>query len=159
MKKSLKWLAAALACVVAAAAVAGTVNFTTPGFSIDALDAPVGNQKQLIMEMFLPATEGFAPNVSVMYMPTNVPFEQFVQISRNQLAPMNLTEIHFENHGDGTAVIEYSGTMQRRELHFYQRLCAVRTGVYAATGTTLESQWKDVGAQIAKNVDTLKVGQ
>lgn len=137
---------------------AETIDLPQYGFSIAALDGrPSTIAATTALISFLPASDGFAPNVNVNIQPYSGNIANYITLSKDQFKKMNYTVITEKQNGDKEWVVEYSGPTQGNDLHFYARAVSDNGQVYLATATAKESQWKDVSEILRKCVDTFKV--
>jgi hypothetical protein len=132
-----------------------TLGFGEHGFSIE---PPVGHdyaQMQQIVSLALPTTEGFQPNVNVQVQPFKGTIEEYLTVSREQFKTTGMKLLN-ETHDARTAVVEFTGLLQGRPLHWYSRALLGKNGLILATGTSLESQWARVSATLRHSVDSLR---
>ena len=105
---------------------------------------------------FLPVSNGFSPNINVLKQKFPGAMAEYDKLSLNQFTTMkwNLLK-HSVNEKE--IIYEYTGSMQGKDFHWYAR--ALRSGdyIYLITATALESQWKDVQAEMLKSVNSFKV--
>jgi hypothetical protein len=80
----------------------------------------------------------------------------YVTMSKDQFKQMNLTIVAEKQNGENEWVVEYSGPMQGKDLHFYARAVSNNGKVYLVTATASESQWKSVSDVLRKSVDAFK---
>lgn len=130
-----------------------TLEFPQYGFEIDTLEAPgpVNTTTQALI-MFLPASEGFAPNINVQIQTFPYSFKQYQDVSKKQFAELKWKMLSEKLEGNRWT-IEYTGD----ELRFYAVIIKHNNLIYLATGCARESQWADVGEIIRKRVDSFKV--
>jgi hypothetical protein len=155
MKRALLATVAGLALLGAAEEGGRRLRFRTAGFSIEALDAPpAGDQAQALM-MFLPVSDAFAPNVNVMIQPFAGTMEEYLAVTRSQFDAAGITVVS-SKVGASSLLLEYTGPMQGRELHWYARAEKAGPRVYLATATATLQQWSRVGTQLKACVDSFK---
>ncbi len=106
--------------------------------------------------MFLPSSDGFAANVNVQIQPYTKDISSFVKLSLEQFKQLNLKTIQQKLLNETTAIIEYSGEMQGRRLHWYARMEKSKGHVRLATATAAEEQWKNSADALKKCVDSLR---
>ncbi len=128
--------------------------FKNHGFSIAPLDE-TGKGAQQVLMMFLPASDGFAPNVNVQAQEYADTMEAYVALSKSQVEQMKLKVIS-DKLADGVATMEYSGEVSGRQLHWYVRAAKKGGTVYLVTATALESQWKNTSAKLKACVDSFQ---
>ena len=134
-----------------------TIDLPQYGFSIEALDAPPSTTTATTALMtFLPVSDGFAPNVNVNIQPYPGSMASYVTMSKDQFKQMNWTIVAEKQNGENEWVVEYSGPMQGKDLHFYARAVSNNGKVYLVTATASESQWKSVSDVLRKSVDAFK---
>lgn len=140
-----------LAAGVATAAGADRLLFRNHGFSIAAPETTELPAQSLML--FLPASEGFAPNVNVQLQPYAGTVEEYVQLSLKQFeaAKLDVTEPKIAG---GVATFEYAGTLQGKSLHWYARTFKQGGHIYLATATATEGQWSKVQAALRASVDS-----
>jgi hypothetical protein len=143
-----------LAAAVSAEEAAGKLTFKTAGFSIAALDEKGDGPTQVLM-MFLPASDGFAPNVNVQLQPFAGEIGAYAELSRSQMKNAGLKVLSERTVDKSVLEFEYSGTSQGKPLHWYARAALRGRTVYLATATATEGQWPRVGAKLKACVDSL----
>jgi hypothetical protein len=136
---------------------AATIDLPVYGFSMDALEAPVGQTPMSAVMTFLPSSDGLAPNINVQIQPYPDTMKSYAELSKGQFTQMNWKAISDKLVGDNEWVVEYAGPMQGKDLHFYARALAKGGKVYLVTGTATESQWATLGDTIRKHVDSFKL--
>jgi hypothetical protein len=134
---------------------ADPLKFPKCGFAIAPLDE-VGEGSVQALMMFMPASDGFAPNVNVQIQEFAGTMEDYRTLSVKQFAEMKLKVIS-DQLAEGVFTTEYSGTMQGHALHFCAKAIGRNGKVYLATGTAPEGQWKAVGAKLKACVDSLNL--
>ena len=136
----------------------GTVDLPGYGFEIEALDAQAGNEPVAALVMFLPATDGFGPNINVNIQPYKGSVKDYAKLSTGQFEQMKWKVITGEVTGENEWRVEYTGALKAGEqLHFYARALSKDGHVYLVTATAKESQWATVGAKLRKHVDSMKL--
>lgn len=136
---------------------AATIDLPQYGFAIEALDAPPSTTAPTTAVMtFLPATDGFAPNINVNIQPYAGTLTSYIAISKDQFKKMNWIIVTEKQHGESEWIVEYAGPMQGTDLHFYARAVSNNGKVYLVTATAKESNWKTVAEVLRKNVDSFK---
>ena len=140
---------------VKAATPAGKFVFKDSGFSIAPLDAPI-KEAGKVLAMFLPRSGGFAPNVNIQIQQHAGTMEEYVAVSRKGLESGNF-KVLSDKIDKGTYVLEYSGTVQGANLHFYGKAILKEGPVYIATGAATEDQWNDVAAKVKACVDSFQL--
>ncbi|MGE4158762.1 MAG: hypothetical protein AB7F75_06670 [Planctomycetota bacterium] len=130
------------------------LTFNDYGFAISPLEEAKAGQGTYLM-MFLPATDGFAPNVNVIAQSYAEGMPAYIALSKGQFKEFGF-ELHSEkNVGENEVSFEYSGTSQGRKLHWYSK--AVQKGrdtIYLITATSTEEQWPKVKSKLMQCVES-----
>lgn len=145
-----------LAPVCFAAGAAAHRVYRAHGFSIAPPELPRGAGSTQVVTMYLPASQKFAPNVNVQRQRYPGTMAQYVAMSNQQFSKFDLTVIEHEAD-DRSASWEYRGVMQGQELHFYAEAWKSGDFVFLATGTSLQSQWKQVGGELTRCVQSFEL--
>ncbi|WP_077340845.1 hypothetical protein [Pseudocolwellia agarivorans] len=135
---------------------ASTLVFPESGFSIESLDAKpsaIGSQP---LQMLLPAQNGFSANVNVQVQPYKGTITEYKQLSEAQFKQIGITLISKKEMGN-TLIIEYSGTMQGQELHWYAKAVKKGDHVYLITATDNKNNWEQHKEQLINNVNSFKL--
>jgi hypothetical protein len=136
---------------------AATIDLPLYGFQIDALDAtPSTSTPTTVLEMFLPATESFAPNINVQIQPYTGTIKDYVTLSKSQFEQMKWKVVSDTQTGDNEWNVEYTGSYQGNDLHFYARALSANGKIYVVTATAKESQWPTVSDTLKKHVESFK---
>ena len=109
-----------------------------------------------ILQMFLPSSDGFAPNVNVLSQTYNGSLKEYHELTNAQLNQYKMKIIKSSISND-SLLIEYSGNMQDKLMHFYAIAYKKDKQIYIATATTLESQWPTVSKKLILIVDSFKM--
>jgi len=145
-------------CATLFQAKAATIDLPLYGFQIDALEAaPDASAPATALEMFLPPTESFAPNINVQIQPYTGTIKEYATLSKGQFDELKWKVISEKEIGDNEWSVEYTGTMQAGDLHFYARAISQNGKVYLATATAKESQWPTVSDTLRQHIDSFKV--
>lgn len=139
--------------VLAGSVQAETMNFTEAGFSIKPLDGHPGSAGSQALTMKLPAVNGFAANVNVQIQPYPGTMQDYLALSEAQFSQMGLTLISKQLKGN-ELLIEYAGTLQGNELHFYAKAIKVNGLFYLATATDSESHWATSSVKLKPVIDS-----
>ena len=92
---------------------AATIDLPLYGFQIDALDAtPSTSTPTTVLEMFLPVTESFAPNINVQIQPYTGTIKDYVTLSKSQFEQMKWKVVSDTQTGDNEWNVEYTGSYQ-----------------------------------------------
>ncbi|OPX54406.1 hypothetical protein SAMN02745127_02813 [Oceanospirillum multiglobuliferum] len=137
-------------------AQADPVKFDKYGFSIDMLDGNAGNAGAQVLQMYLPADNGFASNVNVLIQPYPGTLEDYKKLSDAQFAQLGLTIIT-STISDGVLIFEYKGVVQGQNLHFYSKAIKNGNNFYLATATDSASNWSKNKGLLMKSVNSFKV--
>ena len=108
--------------------------------------------------MFLPAVDGFAANVNVQIQPYPGTIQDYVALSVKQCDTAGFKVLQQKATEKAAAVIEYTGQMQGRQLHWYARAEKSAGKVYIATATAADEQWSKLAPQLKAVVDSLRCG-
>jgi len=133
---------------------AGKLVFAKNGFAIAPLDEPGKGTCQVLM-MFLPASDGFAPNVNVQTQEFGGTLEEYGALSKKQFEEMKLKTLN-DKIEKGVLTLEYAGEMQKRKLHWYAVATLKGGKVYLITATAAEGQWADVSGKLKACVDSFE---
>ena len=104
--------------------------------------------------MFLPATEGFAPNLNVQIQPYAGSIEDYVKLSLEQFKSAGLKVVQQKSLTKSVAIFEYTGETQGKSLHWYARAEKSGASVYLVTATALAQQWDNNEARLKSCVDS-----
>ena len=149
--------AALYSAAILTSVTAATIDLPQYGFTIDVLDAPPSaTMATTAFVSFLPATEGFAPNLNVSIQPYAESITSYIALSKNQFKQMNWTIVAEKQNGENEWIVEYTGPMQGNDLHFYARAVPSRGKVYLVTATAKQTQWISVSGPLRKAVDAFK---
>ena len=136
---------------------AATIELPLYGFQIDALDAPPdASNPTTVIETFLPPTEGFAPNINVQILPYTGTIKDYAALAKSQLEQMKWKVISEQESSDNEWNVEYTGTFQGSDLHFYGRAVSTTGKVYLITATAKESQWAKLSDTLREHVESFK---
>ena len=136
---------------------AATIELPLYGFQIDVLDsAPDASTPTTVLQSFLPATDDFAPNIIVQIQPYTGTLKDYAALTKRQFEQMKWKVISDQESGDNEWSVEYSGSLQGTDLHFYARAVATNGKVYLITATAKESQWTTVSDTLRKHVASFK---
>ena len=150
--------AALYSAAILTSVTAATIDLPQYGFTIDVLDAPPSaTMATTAFVSFLPATEGFAPNLNVSIQPYSEGITSYITLSKSQFKQMNWTIVTEKQNRESEWIVEYIGPMQGNDLHFYARAVAHRGKVYLVTATAKETQWISVSGSLRNAVDGFKI--
>jgi hypothetical protein len=152
-----KYIAAVISFVLISAACsswAAPLDFPKYGFQIGALDATPGSVPTQAVMLFLPAKDGFAPNVNVMIQPYADTMKDYISLSKSQFDQMKMKVISEKSPSDNEWLVEYVGEYQQSSLHWYARAALKQGKVYLVTGTSRASDWDIYKSDLKKCVDS-----
>jgi hypothetical protein len=159
MKNTTRAICVAAFVALAICSRSGAAAFELPlyGFQIDALDAaPDESNPTTVIQTFLPATEGFAPNIIVQIQPYSGTIKDYATVTKGEFEEMKWKVISAQQPSDNEWNVEYTGSLQSNDLHFYARAVSANGKVYLITATAKESQWTTVSDTLRKHVDSFK---
>ncbi len=159
IKPHIALIGAALFSLAVTTTVAGTtIDLPQYGFSIEALDAsPSATTTTTALMMFLPASDGFAPNVNVNIQPYSGSMASYVTMSKDQFKQMDWTIVAEKQIGENEWIVEYTDPSKGNNCHFYARAVANNGKVYLVTATAKETQWCSLSGLLRKAVDAFKI--
>ena len=153
MKKSIAIISL---CILFASAAFAESKYENKQFLINALVSYESKANSQPLIMFLPASEGFAPNVNVQVQQYPNILKEYSDLSIKQFKQANLKILR--NKQTKTYVIfEYSGIMQGRKLHWYAVAYKKGDNVFLITATSTESQWKTHSKTLVSCVKSFKL--
>jgi hypothetical protein len=151
---------ATLICMATSgAAPQAKIDFPVAGFSIAPLEVAPGDNSRVALAMSLDGSDGFAANVNVMIQPFQDTMDSYLAITKQQFDQLQATVVQENKLDDHTVVIEYTATMQGRNLHFYSKMIQRPKHVYLVTATALDVHWQDQGQQLKDCVDSFALDQ
>ena len=137
---------------------ATTIDLPQYGFTMEALDGPPSATAPTTALMtFLPVSDGFAPNINVNIQPYSENITSYIAMSKDQFKKMNWVILAEKQNGETECILEYTGLMKGKDLHFYARAIANSGKVYLVTAAAKESQWNTVSEILRRNVDGFKL--
>jgi hypothetical protein len=150
-------VAAVFSLAICSPSPADTIELPLYGFQIDPLDAPPNQSgPTTVIQTFLPATEGFAPNIIVQIQPYAGTMKDYAELSKKQFEQMKWKVLSDQQPNDKEWTVEYTGTLQDTDLHFYARAVASDGKVYLITATARDSQWPTVGDTLRKHLESFQ---
>jgi hypothetical protein len=81
-----------------------------------------------------------------------------VTISKKQFAANNFDVIRETRVGKESFILEYTGKIKGRKLHWYAKGTSTGKFVYLTTATATETQWPSVSAQLKQCVNSFGIG-
>jgi hypothetical protein len=160
MKNLTKALGVATLFSLAISSQAGAATIELPlyGFQMDALDAaPDSSSPTTVIQTFLPATDGFAPNINVQIQPYTGTIKDYATTSKGQFEQMKWKVVSDQQPNDNEWNVEYTGSFHGSDLHFLARAVSANQKVYLITATAKESQWTTVGDTLRKHLESFKL--
>src|SRR5246127_246445 len=143
---------------ISSQAAAATIELPLYGFQMDALDAtPDPSSPTTVIQTFLPATDGFAPNINVQVQPYTGTIKDYATTSKSQFEQMKWKVVSDQQPNDSEWNVEYTGSFNGSDLHFYARAVSANGKVYLITATAKESQWATVGDTLLKHIQSFKL--
>lgn len=136
-----------------------TLVFDSMNFSIESLEAEADEAPYQALSMFLPPSEGFAPNVNVLSQPFTGSMDEYIEISKKEFEELGLEVLKLEREDKDTVVMMYAGVMGGLDLHCYVKGIATGDEVLLATGCSLDDQWSDVSDDLEACVDSFKLAK
>lgn len=120
----------------------GNVRFQNLGFSIQSLEPKLKdmNESQLALQMFLPTSEEFAPNINVIVQKYQGSIQEYKKLSDDQFSELKVNMIKSEIINE---IIYFEYTTDKfgtKEVHVYSKAYIIDDSVYLATGTTTINQ-------------------
>lgn len=135
---------------------AETLNFPQAGFSIDTLDSsPTAGVIQPI-QMSLPANNGFSANVNVQVQAYPGTIQEYKELSEGQFKQMQLTMLSLKEDKNSIS-LEYKGTLQGFNLHWYAKAFKKGDHVYLVTATSSQSDWEHNKEKLMANVNSFRL--
>lgn len=136
---------------------AAPLCFENNGFSINALDDEPGSSSYLVLAMYLPPSNSFAPNINIQIQPFGGTLDDYIALSKQQIDSLNLTVINVTISEDGYAILEYMGDLQGASFRWYARV-GMRDGkIYLVTATATQSQWDEVSTKLIECVKSFQL--
>lgn len=129
--------------------------YSNTEFSIKPLYSS-SNQQVQPLAMFLPASDGFSPNINIQKQPFAGSLKEYIATSKQQFNQFNL-EIVNEKATQEKWIIEYRGEMGGLTLHWYAEAYKKGETVFLITATTKESQWAQNKKLLIESVSSFKL--
>jgi len=127
--------------------------FRAQGYSINPPSIGGAIPTQSLM-LFLPASDGFAPNVNVQIQAFAGTLEEYSELSKKQFQEAKVDLIKMPEVAKGIVTFEYQGDFQGRQTHWYSKAFKSGDRVYLATATALSEQWTTSGPKLKTSVDS-----
>ncbi len=120
-------------------------TFTLPPF-------PAQATGQVFM-VFLPPADGFAANINLQIQAFRGTLADYHQATQKEFAGMGLKAVA-QDIGMDEARYEYTGTMNKLELHWLARARKSGDRIHLLTATGLASRWAEDGPALTAAVDS-----
>ncbi len=132
------------------------LHFNESGFSISPLERKSDNDINQVLMMFLPTTDGFAPNVGVQIQKFDGSLDEYIKLTRKQFESADIVVLS-EIINKTNVIWEYTGPLGGNKLHW---LAIAKKGdkrVFLATATALDSQWNAVSAELKRCLNSFTI--
>jgi hypothetical protein len=126
------------------------------GFAISPLDEPVKEGENNILTMFLPASSGFAPNVSVATLPFSGKLADYMAECKKDVEEVHGKFLTASVNGDAM-FLEYSAMIRGMSTHEYEHILLKSGILYIASTGAPEDKWKSIPSKVKACVDSLEV--
>lgn len=157
MQKSVPLLVLALLAISSRAEDPGNrLVFKNNGFSIEALDETGDAESRLVLQMVMPPSDNFTPNVTVMIQRHKGTVKQYSDMSKEQIKAAGWT-VKREAVTPTGLIFEYEGPFGGRKMKWRARAEFKDGKVYLATCTATAAQWDAVQAKLNACVDSFKL--
>lgn len=142
--------------LLAGADAGQAIHFPVYGFSIAPLEGPAGPTDSMLVTMFLPPSDGFAPNVGVISQTSTGTIDDYIATSKQDCASAGWKIIQLNKLDDHTVVFEYTGQASGKALHWYSKASLKGNEVLLVTATATEGQWAKDATQLQQCVDSFQ---
>jgi hypothetical protein len=139
----------------------GLLRFDSEGFTINAegfnvkrSDLPSAGGQSPVVVLFLSPTGGFAPNVNVLIQDFPNSISDYVALTKKEFDSNGITVVKEQTVSPEEWIVEYSGTLSGRSLHWYARAVKKEAKVYLTTATATPDQWGSVSQKLIQCVDS-----
>ncbi|HBY88152.1 MAG TPA: hypothetical protein DEO86_20040 [Colwellia sp.] len=132
------------------------IEFPKLGFSIDSLDSSPSQGMVQPIQMFLPAENGFSPNVNVQVQPYSGTIKQYRELSEGQFKQIGLKVLSIKEMNN-SITLEYTGVMQGFNLHWYAKAFKKGNHIYLVTATSTKVGWEGDKEKLISNVDSFQI--
>ena len=136
-------------------AVSSELNFDELGFTMKSLSDSSTSPHQVVM-LTLPPEHGFSSNVAVMIQAYEGTLAEYKALTQEQFKTHNISLVN-EHLAETYLIIEYTGFMQDKSLHWYAKAMKKNGSIFLATGSTLGALWDKDKDKIIKSVNSLKL--
>jgi len=137
-------------------AVLAQTAFQGFGFSIQPPVLREIPDNQAIVLFYFPASEEFAPNVGVIRQTYPESAAKYKELTDSQLKDRN-AEVIASKIAGGTYLVEYAMAVNGKKMHFYSKAVFKDGKVLLATAAATPAQWKKLGNEMKKVVDSLSL--
>ncbi len=139
----------------------GNINYSqgkyeNSQFSINALVTNESTPIDQPLMMFLPPTDGFSPNVNVQIQQYSKSLKDYFNLSISQFEQLKF-KIYKKIISMKKVIFEYSGIMNRQNLHWYALAYKKGNNVYLITATAKQSQWKLKSKELISCVESFRL--
>jgi hypothetical protein len=139
----------------------GVLRFESEGFTINAegfgvkrsdIGSVAGQSPAVVL--FLSPVGGFAPNVNVLIQDFPSSINDYIAVTKKEFDSAGVKLINDRVPSADEWVLEYQGSLNGKEFHWYAR--AVKSGnkVYLTTATATPEQWDQVSPKLKQCVDS-----
>ncbi len=132
------------------------IRLPSEHLSIKTLNAGSSQVNYVPLIMCMPPTDGFSSNVNINVQIYSGSLEDYIQLSKSQFTQMDLNILRAEII-EGFGVFEYTGKIQKREMHCYAKVLKRQGKIYLITGTTLKSLWNKDKQEIIDCVNSASI--
>jgi hypothetical protein len=139
----------------------GLLRFDSEGFTINAegfnvkrSDLPSAAGQTPVVVLFLSPTGGFAPNVNVLIQDFPNSISDYVSLTKKEFDSAGIDIVKEQTVSPEEWMVEYSGTLSGKSLHWYARALKKGAKVYLTTATATPDQWGSVSEKLIQCVDS-----
>lgn len=127
------------------------------GFSIEApVSQNMTGPAYQIAFFFLPASDGFAANVTIQKQKYSESIDSYDKLSVYQFKTAKFMVINRELKNN-EVIYEYKGSMQGKTFHWYSRAVKQDEHVYLVTAASLESHWEKQKTKLMQSVNSFRL--
>jgi hypothetical protein len=163
MKLPVRTTLAVLLCLAALLRPALAAELPHFGARLQDLDAELAKAPKQTLTVWLPAGEGFKPNIKIRLEEYPKPLAEYLAQSKTGFAKLFLDgkwdTLAEKVDGDKSLLMEVTGfipSLPDKKFHFYTRAFKQGTKVYAINATVLDARWPELGETIKRYVDSIK---
>jgi hypothetical protein len=139
----------------------GLLRFDSEGFTINAegfgvkrSNLPSAAGQSPVVVLFLSPTGGFAPNVNVLIQDFPNSISDYISLTKKEFDSNGITIVKEQTVSPEEWIVEYSGTLSGKSLHWYARAIKKGSKVFLTTATATPDQWGTVSEKLIKCVDS-----